>query len=194
MNLPINGFLYILTHPSNKNLLKIGITRRDPYKRLKEHNNQYDKALGKIVKDTGQLWEMEKYFEVEDVYLAEHVFWKRSPLTELPYSFSNELLDISHLGPQWVEEGLEVALQAGARKNPFIAPVPKQKPKRGTEWIKKQLVGTGIKPVKGYGNGVVKVWFRCELGHEFKIGAYRLVGGYQPKRRPVCPVCHPSSF
>ena len=105
-----NGFLYVLSHPSNRNLLKIGVTRRSPEIRLKKHNTQFDKEAGKIVRETGQLWEISEVIDVDDVYLAEHEFWKRPPLTELPYSFTNELLFLSEgtdLDQRWVQEGLK---------------------------------------------------------------------------------------
>ena len=79
----LKGFLYVLSHPKEyeggAKLFKIGMTRRDPLIRLKQHNTQFDKAAGKVVKETGQLWELKETVKVDDVYLAEHVFWKRHP-------------------------------------------------------------------------------------------------------------------
>ena len=118
----IAGYLYLLSHPSDKNLFKVGVTRRKALIRLAEHNTQLEKVAGKVVKDTGKLWELKEVIKVEDIYLAEHKFWKRSPLTELPYSFGNEL--VQGMPYQWIEEGLEEAKKAGRRSNPNIPPNP----------------------------------------------------------------------
>lgn len=192
-----NGFLYVLSHPSNPNLLKIGVTRRSPEIRLKEHNTQFDKEAGKIVRETGQLWEISEVIDVDDVYLAEHEFWKRPPLTELPYSFTNELLFLSEgtdLDQRWVQEGLKMAKAAGVRKNPLHPPIYKPVAKRGSKWVEANLEGSGISPVKGIGNGMTKVWFECREGHAFKISGYALIGGYKLLRKPSCPVCNPEAF
>ena len=132
----MNGFLYILSHPSNPNLLKIGVNRRDPNIRLNEHNKHLDKAAGKVVKQTGKLWELKEVIEVADIYLAEHKFWKRPPLTELHYSFANELLvlfDGTELNQNWVKAGIEVAKIAGVRENPNLPLMPGPIPKRGSK-------------------------------------------------------------
>ena len=186
--------MYVLKHPSDPNLFKIGVTRRDPCARLKEHNTHYEKAAGKVVRDTGQLWELLEVVGVADVYQAEREFWKRPPLTELPYSYSNELLNLKFADYKWVKDGLKAAANAGNRSDPTIPPIPKPVPKRGGEWLESQLKGTGIKPIKNCGNGITKVWFSCEYGHVFKIGGYMLVGGYELSRQVSCPLCQPENF
>jgi len=188
----IAGFLYVLSHPSDKDLFKIGVTRRKPLIRLAEHNTQLEKAAGKIVKETGKLWQIKEVIKVDDIYLAENKFWKRPPLTELPYSFENELL--YGMGYHWIEEGLKEAKKTGKRLNPNIPPMPKQVPKRGALWIKAQLEGTGIEPLKNCGNGTMKVWFSCKNKHIFKISGYTLIGGYKLTRKPSCPVCNPETY
>ena len=188
----IAGYLYLLSHPSDKNLFKVGVTRRKALIRLAEHNTQLEKAAGKVVKETGKLWELKEVIKVEDIYLAEHKFWKRSPLTELPYSFGNEL--VQGMPYQWIEEGLEEAKKAGRRSNPNIPPIPKTTPLRGSVWIKAQLEGTGIEPLKSCGNGTMKAWFSCKKGHVFKIGGFLLVGGYKLIRTPSCPVFYPQTY
>ena len=184
----LKGFLYVLKHPSDPNLLKIGMTRRDPLARLKEHNRDHDKVTGEIVKTTGEPWELINTVKVDDVYLAEHAFWKRYPLDDVPFVYSNELLSLSMVGYKWVEEGLELARKAGARADPSIPPIPKPTPKRGSKWIEAHLEETGIKPLKSCGNGITKAWFACKTGHKFKIGGYKLL------RIPSCPVCNPEQF
>lgn len=184
------GYIYILIHPSDKYLIKVGMTTRTPYARLKEHNTQFDKAAGKVVEATGQEWLLKEYFEVVDTYNAESAFFQRSPLTEIPYALGNELLrlDDKHMNWDWVNEGLEAARSIGIRRDPSQPPNPKAKPKKGAKWIAAQLEGSGLTPIKGCGNGITKVSFECPEGHIFKISGYSLV------RFPYCPVCEPERF
>jgi hypothetical protein len=49
-----SGHLYVLTHPSNPKLYKIGVTIKHPKERLNEHNQNYEEYAGQIVKETGQ--------------------------------------------------------------------------------------------------------------------------------------------
>lgn len=106
------GYVYLLSHPSDNNLLKIGMTRRHPSIRLQEHDKQLDKECGLLVKETGIEWLLEKFIQVDDVFNAEHAFWKRPPLTEIPYAYSNELLKISpdtELNHEWIAPSFDVA-------------------------------------------------------------------------------------
>ena len=41
----IAGYLYVLSHPSDKNLFKVGVTRRKALIRLAEHNTQLEKVF-----------------------------------------------------------------------------------------------------------------------------------------------------
>jgi hypothetical protein len=184
------GFIYVLTHPSDQNLIKVGMTTRSPQVRLKEHNTQFDKAAGKVVEATGQEWIIKEFFAVEDTYNAESAFFHRSPLTELPYALSNELLklDDGFITWDWVNEGLEVAKSVGIRRDTSQAPIPKPQPKKGAQWIESQLKDSGLRPLKSFGNGITKVAFECPKGHVFKISGRSLV------RFPFCPVCEPEQF
>lgn len=184
------GFIYLLTHPSDPYLIKVGMTTRTPQIRLKEHNTQFDKAAGKLVEVTGQEWILKVFFSVEDTYNAESAFFHRSPLTEMPYALSDELLklDDKYMNWDWVNEGLKLAKSVGIRKDASQAPIPKPKPKKGAQWIESQLNGTGLRPIKGCGNGITKAAFECPKGHLFKISGYSLV------RFPFCPVCEPEQF
>ena len=184
------GFIYILTHPSDINLIKVGMTTRSPHVRLKEHNTQFDKVAGKVVEATGQEWIIKECFEVEYTYNAESAFFQRSPLTELPGVLSNELLNLDDksITWEWVYEGLEAAKSAGIRRDASQPPNPKPIPKKGAQWIEAQLKGSGLKPVNGCGNGITKVAFECPKGHIFKISGRSLV------RFPFCPVCEPERF
>lgn len=184
------GFIYILTHPSNQYLIKVGMTTRSPEIRIREHNSQFDKAAGKIVEATGQEWILKEYFEVEDTYNAESAFFQRSPLTEVPGLLANELikLDDKYITWEWVKEGLEAARRIGIRKDTSQSPIPKSKPKKGAQWIESQLEGSGLKPIKSYGNGITKVSFECPKRHIFKISGRLLVN------TPFCPTCEPGKF
>ena len=79
------GYLYVLVHPSDPNLYKVGVTVLDPKKRLAQHNSQLDKAAGRIVQETGQKWEIKKVMEVPDVYWAESAFWGVMPFVDFPF-------------------------------------------------------------------------------------------------------------
>jgi hypothetical protein len=185
-----SGFIYVLTHPSDPYLIKVGMTTRNPEVRLKEHNSQFDKAAGKVVKATGQEWVIKAFFAVEDTYNAKSAFFHRSPLTEVPYALSNELLklDDRFITWDWVDQGLEVAKAVGIRRDTSQAPIPKPKPKKGAQWIEAQLKDSGLRPLKGFGNGITKVSFECCKGHLFRLDGRTLV------RFPFCPVCVPEQF
>lgn len=184
------GFIYVLTHPSDQYLIKVGMSTRSPEIRLREHNSQFDKAAGKVVEATGQEWILKEYFEVEDTYNAENAFFQRSPLTEVPGLLANELikLDDKYITLEWVKEGLEAARRIGIRKDTSQPPIPKPKPKKGAQWIESQLEGSGLKPIKGYGNGITKVAFKCPKGHIFKISGRLLIN------TSFCPACEPEKF
>lgn len=184
------GFIYVLIHPSNPNLIKVGMTTRNPEVRLNEHNAQFDKAAGKLVEATGKKWVIKEFFAVEDTYNAESAFFHRSPLTEIPYALSDELLklDDKFITWDWVNQGLELAKSVGIRRDTSQAPIPKSKPIKGAQWIETQLKDSGLKPVKGFGNGITKVAFECLKGHVFKLDGRTLV------RFPFCPVCKPERF
>ncbi len=184
------GFIYVLTHPSDPNLIKVGMTTRTPEVRLKEHNTQFDKPAGKVVEDTGQQWVIKEFIAVEDTYNAESAFFHRSPMTEIPYALSDELLKLDNrfITWDWVNQGFEVAKSVGIRRDTSLAPIPKPKPKKGAQWIEVQLKDSGLKPLKGFGNGITKVAFECPNGHVFKLDGRTLV------RFPFCPVCESERF
>lgn len=54
------GYLYVLVHPSDPCLYKIGTTCL-PEEGLAEHNSNYGEHAGQIVKETGQKWEIKTY-------------------------------------------------------------------------------------------------------------------------------------
>ena len=185
-----SGFIYVLTHPSDPYLIKVGMTTRSPNVRLREHNTQFDKVACKVVEANGQEWILKEFCAVEDTYNAESAFFHRSPLTELPYMLGDELviLDDGEMNWNWVNEGLEIAKAVGVRKDTSQPPIPKPKPKRGAKWIEAALRDSDLMPLKGYGNGMTKVSFKCSLNHIFRISGCLIV------RFPFCPVCEPERF
>jgi len=185
-----SGFIYVLTHPSDPYLIKVGMTTRSPNVRLQEHNTQFDKVAGKVVETTGQEWILKEFCAVEDTYNAKSAFFHRSPLTELPYMLGDELviLDDEYMNWDWVNEGLEIAKAVGVRKDTSQPPIPKPKPKRGAKWIEAALRDSDLMPLKGYGNGITKVSFKCSQNHIFRIAGCNIV------RFPFCPVCEPERF
>jgi hypothetical protein len=80
-----SGYLYVLVHPSDPDLYKVGQTTRLPQERLVEHNSDYSKHAGRIVKETGQKWELKTYIAVPDPNWAETVFWEATGLAEIPF-------------------------------------------------------------------------------------------------------------
>lgn len=90
-----NGFLYVLRHPSisfadwglseGEYLYKIGVTTRTVEIRLKQHNTDFTKAAGKIVQETGEVWELQQIVAVEDVHEAESLFWGNSKYADIPF-------------------------------------------------------------------------------------------------------------
>ena len=166
------------------------MTTRSPNVRLREHNTQFDKVVGKVVEATGQEWILKEFCAVEDTYNAESAFFHRSPLTELPYHLSNELVTLGdgEMNWDWVHEGLEIAKAVGIRKDTSQPPIPNPIPKRGAKWIEAALRDSDLMPLKGYGNGITKVSFKCSQSHIFRIAGCNIV------RFPFCPVCEPERF
>lgn len=172
-----SGYLYVLVHPSDPKLFKIGQTTRHPEARLIEHNSNYAKLAGRIVKETGQRWELKTFFAVPDVNWAEIVFWSATGLADIPYRGG---VEIERMEWRLVEMGLKAAEKAGVR------PVPKvfDYVYANTVWVKKRLEGRGITLV-----GLVKSKrsgrnnFRCRNGHEWRTKPSSVAEG------EGCPQC-----
>ena len=69
-----SGYLYVLVHPSDPDVYKIGVTILRPEESVAQHNSNHEEYAGKIVKETGQKWELKTYITVPDPYLAERAF------------------------------------------------------------------------------------------------------------------------
>jgi len=171
------GYLYVLVHPSNPDLYKIGQTNRNPEERLAEHNSNYQEYTGQIVKETGQKWILKEYIEVSDPYWAETVFWQATPLGTPPIRRG---IEVEKMKWEWVQAGLDAAKKAG------IHPPPKFRTTsvRNQEWMTKQLEGTGITMIGRYRGLATVVDFQCSKGHVFKKSA-----GVFAKGSRSCPLC-----
>lgn len=106
------GFIYILTHASDPNLYKIGVTIREPKVRLALHNRDFTKAAGRIVKETGIKWELKEFHAVPDPYWAESVFWGNTHLADIPFLGG---VEIHKMEWQEVEKAINEAKRAGIR-------------------------------------------------------------------------------
>ena len=97
-----DGFLYILRHPcrvfsdygveDDEHLFKIGVTTRTVNIRLKQHNTDFKKHAGMVVQETGQLWEVHEVYSVENVYVAEKIFWKNTKYADIPFMGGVEII------------------------------------------------------------------------------------------------------
>lgn len=113
-----DGFLYILRHPSkvfteyglndDEFLYKIGVTTRTVKVRLKQHNTDFTKAAGKVVEETGQLWEVQEVYSVQNVYAAESMFWNHSPWADMPFLGGIEVIPMK---PKDVQEAVDAVLK-----------------------------------------------------------------------------------
>src|SRR4051812_4106879 len=172
-----SGYLYVLVHPSDPDLYKIGVTILRPETRLAQHNSQYQKYAGKVVKETGQMWELKTYISVPDPYRAEKAFWAATPLSLMP---GGTAIEVGRMEWEWVQAGLDAAMNAGVR----LPPAPPSTAVRNSEWMLKQLEGTGI-TFERYRGLIRGTDFKCEKGHEF-TGSAGLVA-----YRKSCPLCGP---
>ena len=110
-----SGYLYVLVHPSDPDLYKVGQTTRLPQERLVEHNSNYSKHAGRIVKETGQKWELKTYIAVPDPNWAETVFWGATGLADIPF---REGIEVARMEWKLVQAGLKAAKKAGVRPPP----------------------------------------------------------------------------
>jgi len=168
-----SGYLYVLVHPSDSDLYKIGVTILHPEKRLAQHNRQYEEYTGQIVKETGQKWELKTYIAVPDPYWAERAFWGATPFPDIPYRGG---IEVEKMEWQLVQKGLDAAKNAGIRSLRI-------KPMRNREWMINQLEGSGITIIGRYRGLVTGMEFQCEKGHVFKESAGVVAN------RKSCPCC-----
>jgi hypothetical protein len=173
-----SGYLYVLVHPSDPGLYKIGVTILEPEERLAQHNSNYMEYAGRIVKETGHKWEIKTFIAVADPYRAEACFWGATPLGAIPFLGG---IEVQKMEWAWVEAGLEAAKRAGVRSPPR----PQVRPVRNREWMLSQLQETGIAMVGRYRGLVTGVEFQCDKGHVFKESP----GAGVIANRKSCPCC-----
>lgn len=172
-----SGYLYVLVHPSDPDLYKVGQTTLHPEERLAQHNCNYKEYAGHIVKETGQKWELKTYISVPDPYFAEAVFWEATPLGVIPF---RQGIEVQKMKWEWVQVGLDAAKKAGIR--------PPQKPLPDhvyayTAWMKKRLEGRGITLVGYVRSKSGKSNFRCSNGHAWRSVPNKVAEG------EGCPQC-----
>lgn len=173
-----SGYIYVLVHPSDPELYKIGVTTRKPEQRLARHNSDYNELTGRIVKETGQKWELKEFYAVPDPYWAELNFWGTTPFADIPYRYG---VEVERIAWDQVQKGLEAARKAGVRPGP--GPLPDHV-YAYTASIRKRLEGRDI-TLLGYVRSIIsgKANFRCRNGHEWRTTP-SLVGEGQG-----CPEC-----
>jgi hypothetical protein len=113
-----DGFLYILRHPSrtfseyglgdDEYLFKVGVTTRTVKIRLKQHNTDFKKAAGRVVQETGQLWEVHEVYSVQNVYVAESIFWGHSRYADIPFLGGIEAMPMK---PEDIQMAIDAVLK-----------------------------------------------------------------------------------
>jgi hypothetical protein len=168
--------LYVLVHPSDPDLYKIGVTILPPKKRLAQHNRLYKEYAGQIVKETGQKWELKICIAVPDPFWAERAFWGATPFPDMPNQRGIEVVKMEW---QLVQKGLDAAKKAGIRP----PRTTRTTPVRNREWMIRQLEGSGITMIGGYRGLVTGMEFQCEKGNVFKESPGVVAN------RKSCPCC-----
>ncbi len=174
-----SGYIYVLTHSSNPNLYKIGVTIRRPELRLAEHNRDLSKHAGRVVEETNQKWELKEYHPVPDPYWAENSFWSATPYSDIPYRGG---VEIENMLWEEVQTGLKAAKAAGIRPDTHT-PLPDYV-YAYTASMKKRLEGRGI-TLLGHVNSMVsgKADFICNNGHQWRTRSIQVAEG------EGCPNC-----
>jgi hypothetical protein len=170
------GYLYVLVHPSDLDLYKVGVTILEPGERLAQHNRNFGEYAGNVVQETGQLWELKTFAEVADPYWAEKAFWGVTPWRLIPFQGG---VEVRKMEWKWVQQGLDAATKAGTR----LPPPPRTTPVRDSAWMMAQLEGTGITMIGRYRGLVTGIEFQCEKGHVFKESAGLVAN------KKTCPCC-----
>lgn len=175
------GYIYVLIHPSDCDLYKIGVTIREPARRLAQHNSDFSKAAGRVVKETGQKWELKEYHAVTDPYWAESAFWQATPFSVIPYRNG---VEVERMDWECVQSGLAAARAAGTRPpDPALADLPDHVCAY-TASTRKRLEGRNI-ALLGYVKSMVsgRASFRCSNGHQWRTQPMRVAEG------EGCPEC-----
>jgi hypothetical protein len=175
---PRSGYIYVLIHPSDPELFKVGVTVRSPRERLAQHNAKRDRVAGRVVTETGQPWELKEFHPVPDPYFAESVFWNNTTAGYIPFRGG---VEVERMPWAEVERALEAAKSAGVR------PPRRELPTHVyayTAQIKRRLSGRGIN-LHGHVNSIIsgRNDFSCINGHRWRTTP-RVVG-----EGGGCPEC-----
>lgn len=182
------GYIYVLTHPSRSGTYKVGVTMQTVKKRLSQHNTDYAKLAGQIVKETGQKWELHSWYSVDDIYHAENEFWSSTGIGHVPF---RQGIEIAPMTEEQLNDGLRAARNAGTRNSPqrvegngrrvitmSLAEYnekygagskeqPKKKLVHNREWMAGVLEGSGMTHVGEKFNHIQYTEFECANGHVF---------------------------
>ena len=171
------GYIYVLVHPSDPTLVKVGRTTQKLERRISQHNTDYAKVAGQIVKETGQKWELKEYIEVLDPVHAEAVFWGATGLADIPYRGG---VEVERMEWKTVQAGLNAARNAGMR--------PPPKPIADhvyvyTAWMRKRLTGRDITLAGHVRSKYGRSDFQCINGHAWRTVPANVAAG------EGCPQC-----
>lgn len=172
------GYIYVLTHPSDPKLYKVGVTIREPLVRMAQHNSDFTKAAGRIVKETGQEWQLKEFHPVEDPYWAEKAFWSQIPQSAIPYRGGVEVEIMS-----WEDVCVGIAAAKDAGMRPESSAIPTYQTAYNVS-VKKRLVGRGI-TLLGHVKSIVsgRNDFQCSNGHQWRTRPKLVMEG------EGCPEC-----
>lgn len=170
------GFLYVLVHPRKPNLYKVGVTINAPEKRLSQHNSQLTKYAGKIVQETGELWQLKTSINVVDPHWAEKCFWGATGLTEIPFRSG---IEIEVMAWETVQRGLDAAMSAGRRPPPAVP----EWVEAYDFWMHKRLEGRGIYLLGHVRSKYGRSDFACSNGHKWRAKPITVAEGCG------CPEC-----
>jgi hypothetical protein len=61
-----------------------------------------------VVQESGRLWEVQEVYSVQDVYLAERIFWGNSPFADMPFLCGVEVMPMK---PEDVQKSIDAVLR-----------------------------------------------------------------------------------
>lgn len=155
-----SGYLFLLEHPSDPLLIKVGYTTGKLKNALERINTNFAKEAGQIVQGTGHKWRMKKKIRVDDPPYAKSVFWE----TSSQHVFRGNH-DVTRMTLDEIELCLAEAKKAGTRPNPT--------PKRDKKWFTELIESTGLKMLGEYRGLLTRVEFEYE-GKTFKEAPARI--------------------
>ena len=61
-----------------------------------------------VVQETGQLWEVHEVYSVQNVYVAESIFWKNTKFADIPFMGGVEIIAMK---PEEVRRAMDAVLE-----------------------------------------------------------------------------------